>query len=216
MAHTLAKPAGLPVFPPHRDPSGDCLLARWLTANPGAGRLPWPTGFEGGIAHRLDVSTSGAMLVAEDPDELVQIRQAFADGAFTKTYVFRAAKRPDWRENTCTLPLAHDRRHKRRMVVQRGQHTPHRGRWYPAHTRFEHRLRDLWTAEITTGVMHQIRAHAAFVGLPLLGDRLYGGGDTPPDAPEGLTFFLHHEGLLGGGWRTAAVPPPPWALPAPR
>src|SRR5690606_11456797 len=67
---TLSKPAGLPVFPPHADPAGDCLLARLLAEEPWRAALPWPAGFDGGIAHRLDVSTSGAVLAASDPDAL--------------------------------------------------------------------------------------------------------------------------------------------------
>ena len=54
----LEKPAGIPVFRPHKDPAGDCLLARLLTARPEHDDS-FPDGFEGGILHRLDVSTSG-------------------------------------------------------------------------------------------------------------------------------------------------------------
>jgi len=210
-AITVPKPAGIPCFPPHDDPQGDCVLRRLLVADPERAARAWPEGFHGGIAHRLDVSTSGALLVADDPDELSRIRAAFRGGALTKTYRFVAARDVPWDTHRCDLPIAHDRRRKRRMIVQRGADTPHRGRWYPADTRFR-RLDDrLWEAVITTGVMHQIRIHAAFVGLPLAGDRLYGGGDTPADAPEGATFLLHHVGLQGGGVRTAPVPTPGWA-----
>ena len=195
MARTLSKPAGVPCFPPHAEPGGDCVLARLLAADPARADQPWPDGFAGGIAHRLDVSTSGALLVADDPTELAAIRDAFAAGALTKTYRFVAARDVPWHAHTCDLPLAHDRRHARRMVVQRGASTPHRGRWYPAHTAFRRIDGALWEAVITTGVMHQIRVHAAFVGLPLAGDRLYGGGPTPEHAPPGATFLLHHDGL---------------------
>lgn len=211
MAITLSKPAGIPCFPPHDDPTGDCVLSRLLSADPGRAEVAWPEGFAGGIAHRLDVSTSGALLVADDPAELARLREAFASRALTKTYRFVAARDVPWDTHTCELPIAHDRRRKRKMVVQRGADTPHRGAWYPTHTRFSRQGEHLWEAVITTGVMHQIRVHAAFVGLPLAGDRLYGGGPTPDDAPEGATFLLHHVGLEGGGVKTAPVPWPGWA-----
>lgn len=207
---TLHKPAGLTVFPPHDQPDGDCLLARLLVDDPARASLAWPAGFEGGISHRLDNSTSGAVLVADSPEELVVIRTAFASGQLRKTYRLRARRVAPWTTNTCDAPIAHDPRHKRRMVVQRGANTPHRGRWLPAHTAFRHRHDDVYEAVITTGVMHQIRVHAAFVGIPLLGDALYGGGQPPPDAPPGLTFFLHHEGLVGPDVRTDPVPGPGW------
>ena len=59
-----------------------------------------------------------------------------------------------------------------------------------------------WQAEIHTGVMHQVRVHAAFVGLPLTGDRLYAGGPG--------TLRLHHARIVGDGWRSPWVEPP-WA-----
>lgn len=212
MATTLSKPAGLPVFPPHADPAGDCLLARLLREEPARAAIAWPEGYEGGIAHRLDTSTSGAVWVADDPDELRAMRERFTGRALVKTYVLRAARVAPWGENTCEAPLAHDRRRRDRMIAQRGRDTPHRGRWMEADTRFVHLGGALYEARMRTGVMHQIRAHAAFLGIPILGDRLYGGGPTPEGAPDGLSFYLHHVGLVdAAGWGTAPVPLPPWA-----
>jgi len=211
---TVFKPAGIPVFPPHDDEHGDCVLRRLLRDAPEVSDVHWPDGFAGGIAHRLDVSTSGALWVAESTEELERMRERFSQGQLRKTYYLRVARRPSWTHNQVDRPVAHDRRKRRRMTVQRGPNTPHRGRWYPASTTFTHRHGDVFQAVITTGVMHQIRVHAAFVGIPLLGDGLYGGGETPPDAPDGLRFFLHHEGLVDpDGWGTDPVRTPEWASP---
>lgn len=211
MTFTRFKPAGLPVFPRHDDPTSDCLLARVLAEDPARTAWAWPDGFAGGIAHRLDTSTSGAVWIAEDPDELARLRDAFARGVLRKVYRFRAARDVPWSVNRIERPIAHARNHRGRMVVQRGPDTPHRGRWYPAHTELTRLAGDLWEAVILTGVMHQIRVHAAFVGLPLAGDSTYGGGPTPPDAPPGATFLLHHVGASGAGFATTAVPCPDWA-----
>ncbi len=204
MFSTWFKPAGIPCFPPHADPGGDCVLARLRAEQPERFELDWPPGFEGGIAHRLDVDTSGALVVADDPDALQRVRRLFADGALTKTYWFQASRDVPWDRNQCDRPIAHDRRRKRRMVVQRGRSTPHRGRWYPARTSFRRLDGDLWEATIRSGVTHQVRVHAAFVGLPLVGDALYGGGSGG--------HRLHHVGLVGpDGLRTDPVPAPWWA-----
>lgn len=199
------------MFAPHADPSGDCVLKRLLASQPSRRDLSFPQGFEAGIAHRLDISTSGALVVADDPDELASIREAFKSGALRKTYRLRAARSVPWDRNRCDRPIAHDRRRKKRMVVKRGENTPHRGKWLPAETAFRRIGGDLFEAEMRSGVMHQIRVHAAFLGIPLLGDSLYGGGQPPADAPEGLRYFLHHQGLVGPDLQTAEVPLPAWA-----
>jgi len=202
----LNKPAGIPVFRPHKDPEGDCLLRRLLAEQP-AQNVAFPEGFEGGILHRLDVSTSGVVLAARSPAHFEPLRALFTEKRLEKTYHFLSHGAVRWTENTVSASLAHDKRRKKRMVVQRGENTPHRGKWYPAETRFRQIEGPLWEAVIQTGVMHQIRAHAAFVGLPLAGDPIYGGGALE-QAPEGVQFALHHVGTSGGGipLRQAAVP----------
>lgn len=217
MATTVYKAAGSPVFPPHADPNGDCVLRRLLAAEPSRAALAWPDGFEGGLCHRLDTSTSGALLVADDPQELAKIRAAFAARAFTKTYRLWTAHDVPWDTHRCDARLAHAKTRKGRMVVERGANTAHRGRWHEAHTRFERLSPNLWRAAMTTGVMHQIRLHAAFLGLPLAGDNHYGGGPLPEHAPSDALFLLHHEGLTDGArWATTPVPLPAWAAPPPR
>jgi 23S rRNA-/tRNA-specific pseudouridylate synthase len=209
--HTADKPPGLPVLPPHGVPDGDCVVRRVLAAFPERAELPWPDGFPGGVLHRLDTSTSGAVAFAATVEEHAAVRALFAAGALEKTYRFVSARDVPWDQHRCTAPLAHDPRHKGRMVVERGRDTPHRGRWLPASTVFRRIAGRLFEATITTGVMHQVRVHAAFVGIPLAGDRRYGGGATPADAPPGATFLLHHVGFAGPGFATAPVPLPRWA-----
>ena len=205
------KPAGIPVFPPHADAAGDCLLART-----GLDTAGWAPNFAGGLAHRLDTPTSGQVLSANKAEDLVWLRALFASGALEKTYQFVSPGQVEWDAHTVEAPIAHDKRKRTKMIVSRGQHTPHRGKWYPAHTRFL-RLgptRDggqLWQAIITTGVMHQIRVHAAFVGIPILGDRRYGGG---PNMSESVPFLLHHLGLSGPQLDPPMAPVPDfWPIP---
>lgn len=207
----LDKPAGLPVYPPHRG-AGPSLLAAWLTLRPELGALPWPAGFEGGIAHRLDTGTSGLVLACESPERLTALRAEFAEGQLVKRYRLVSLKEVAWSDHRVDLPIAHDARRHSRMIVRRGQDTPHRGRWYPARTTLIRQGEHLWEARIETGVTHQIRVHAAFVGLALAGDRLYGGGDLPAGIvpPPGSGFLLHHLQAQGPGWESPTLQPPEW------
>ncbi len=234
MPTTLLKPHSLPVFPPHDDPAGDCVLSRLLAQAPWRRDIGWPAGFEAGIAHRLDNATSGALLVADSLTELQTIRQHFTHHRFTKRYLLLTARSVPWDLNTCDKPIAHHAQKRNRMVVQRGAATPHRGKWLPATTHFRRLGPGLFEATMRSGVMHQIRVHAAFLGIAIMGDRLYGGGEIPasiaaelkpatdalPEAnqppsttsPTAPIFLLHHRGLTGpDGIATQPVADPPWA-----
>jgi 23S rRNA-/tRNA-specific pseudouridylate synthase len=208
----LRKLAGVPVFPPHAQPEAPSLLQAWLAHRPEQADLPWPEGFEGGLAHRLDTPTSGIVVACSSLDALAALRACFAAGVLRKRYRFVTGRTVPWREHTVERPVAHDRRRRARMVVQRGGATPHRGRWYPAHTELAHHGGGCWRALITTGVTHQIRVHAAFVGLALAGDSLYGGGGLPEglEPPPGAGFLLHHEHIEGPGWSSPVLAPPAW------
>jgi len=209
------KPPGLPCFRPHSDPDGDCVLARLLEEWPELADHTWPLGFDAGIAHRLDISTSGLLLVARSPAALLALRSRFSERRLDKTYLFLTSRDVPWDRNACGRPIAHARRRKGRVVVQRGNNTPHRGRWRDAETHFE-RVGPvdgglwLWRATMRTGVMHQIRVHSAFVGLALAGDRVYGGGELALARPDGVDFALHHVGLEGDDLHPTKVPPPAW------
>lgn len=206
----LNKQAGWSCFPHRNDPSKPSMLEHLLNEYPEQGRIDWPQGFDGGIAHRLDVSTSGQLLVATNLDALRQLRSDFADKQLLKRYLFLTRKEVPWNTHAISMAIAHHPKNKRKMVVQRGRNTPHRGRWYPAETafRFVERVNELnlWEATMKTGVMHQIRLHAAMLGLALVGDQLYGGGDAPVHFPA--TFALHHVGIQSGRWLCADVEPP--------
>lgn len=208
MPTTWVKYAGETTLPPNDGSPNSCAASRLLEEQPWRSTISWPERFHGGICHRLDRATSGALLVAESVDELQSLRTLFSERRLTKTYLFEAARDVPWDTNAIDRPIAHDRNRKSRMIVQRGRNTPHRGKWYTASTTFSRLEANLWQAVITTGVTHQIRVHAAAIGLALRGDSLYGGG--APIAPD-VPFHLHHVGLRGPGLQTAPVPHPDWA-----
>ncbi len=212
MYRVLNKASGIPCFPKHNDPEHDCMLYRLLQEHPEQQEVDWPTGFAGGIAHRLDIATTGQLIAAVDLQSLQQIRELFRAKEITKTYYFLSAKKVKWKEHAIETAIAHDRKNKKRMVVQRGKNTPHRGKWLPARTTFrwldERDGITVWQAQMRTGVMHQIRLHAAFAGIALLGDRLYGGGASLPSFPS--DFALHHAGVRSPQLLPEYSPLPDW------
>ena len=185
----VAKPPGLPCFPPHGNPDGDSLLAR-LHAAGLAGEGEFSSGFEGGIAHRLDTLTSGFVVVARTPEALAVVRAEWPQ--LRKFYRFASSGVVDFDQREITAPIANHARRADRVVVQRWARERHRGRWLDAWTRLRREAPGWWEAEIRTGVRHQVRAHAAFAGLPLDGDHLYGGA---PGAP-----VLVHSAIVGPRW----------------
>jgi 23S rRNA pseudouridine1911/1915/1917 synthase len=175
---------------------------------------PWPPGFEGGLCHRLDSSTSGLVLQALDPGALERARALFSGGLLRKRYLMLSRGEVRWDEHLIEHPIAHHPEKRDRMVVLYQPGRRHRGRPYPAWTALRRGLSleglYLWEVEIRSGVMHQIRVHCASVGLPLAGDRRYGGGAPPPGCPAGVEFALHHLGMEGPGLRIFGAPLPDW------
>lgn len=215
----LFKPAGLPVLSARGEAEGHCLAAWLIEQKPSRRDLTFPPGFGAGALHRLDTSTSGLVLFGRSSASFASLRALFSGHALVKRYLLVAARSSAWSARQIDAPIAHHPQKRDRMVVQRGPGTAARGRWLPATTTLCRlgpppdpagmSAPTLFSAEIRTGVMHQIRAHAAFAGVPLLGDRRYGGGLTPPDAPAGVEFFLHHAEVRGPGLAVPPLPPPP-------
>lgn len=199
----LMKPAGLPVFPRSVGEGGDCVLSQLLSLRPEQEEPDWPLGFWAGILHRLDNRTSGLLVVARSIGALTIGRDLFTGGSLKKTYLFLSDQEVVWDQHCVEHDLAHHPSDRRKMVWRRGQSTSHRGQWRTATTHLRRLKGALWEATMTSGARHQIRLHAASVGLALRGDKLYGGGEG--------RFCLHHKTL--GGWPEAlpeTTLPPGW------
>lgn len=164
------KPGGLPSHP--LDPRERHTVVNALLA-----RFPDTAAVAGGLTHRLDAGTSGVLLAARSAAVWVAVRAAFRARAIGKHYLaLVAGQAPP--EITVDLPLSHDPGDRRRMVVAR----PGRRSW-AALTTIRRISTDgttsLVSIDMLTGVTHQIRAHLAHLGHPVLGDTLYGGPSVP-------------------------------------
>ena len=208
----LNKLSGVSCFPYRKDPTRRSMLDYLYDQYPEQQNINWPSGFDGGIAHRLDVATSGQLLVARSIEQLHQLRSDFQAKRLLKKYYFLSRKEVPWTEHTIQMDIGHHPRNRKKMVIKRGANTPHRGKWYPASTKFQIMSSNdgvsIWSAKMNTGVMHQIRLHAAFSGIALWGDRLYGGGLPPEEFPS--LFALHHVGIESPSWETLETKIPQW------
>jgi len=162
----IDKPAGMVVHPAPGHATGtlvNALLHHLPELSVGGSIRP-------GIVHRLDKDTSGLIAVAKSDRGRTALVQQWQERSVQKGYVALAAGvvAPD--SATIDAPIGRDPIHRQRMgVIVRGR---------PAITHFTVRDRFLRTTlldlAIETGRTHQIRVHLAFIGHPVVGDRVYG------------------------------------------
>ncbi len=123
-----------------------------------------------GIVSRLDVGTSGLMVVARSESAYSVLKQAFRDKAVDKTYLALVQGHPDPFTGTIDAPIGRHPNHEWKMAIIEG------GR--PSITHYEtleaHRSATLVGVDLETGRTHQIRVHFAAIGHPCCGDPLYG------------------------------------------
>lgn len=127
-----------------------------------------------GIVQRLDVGTSGLMVVAKSERAYTVLKQAFRDRVVDKTYHALVQGLPDPHEGTIDAPIGRHPGHDYRFAVMTG------GR--PSITHYElleaHRRASLLQIHLETGRTHQIRVHFSALRHPCCGDLTYGADPT--------------------------------------
>ena len=184
------KPAGLVVHPSAGHGSGtlvNALLGRArdrgepLGSIAGVGRP--------GIVHRLDKETSGLIAVAKTDEAQAVLMRQFGDRSIEKEYLAMVRGEAPSARGRVEAPIGRDPRDRQRMAVVAG------GR--ESITEYEQLASGggyaLLALRPLTGRTHQIRAHLAYLGLPIAGDMRYGGGE----GPGGLRRQFLHAARLG-------------------
>ena len=175
------KPAGLLSVPGRGDEKQDCVASRV--------RAMFADAL---IVHRLDMATSGLMLLARGAAAQRQISMTFAQRKVLKRYIAVVAGQVTTDEGEIDLPLRPDwpNRPLQQVDLAHGK---------PSLTHYRVLSRD--TASNTcrvelkpvTGRTHQLRVHLLAIGHPILGDRLY----APTDVGALAGRLLLHASAIG-------------------
>lgn len=123
-----------------------------------------------GVVHRLDVGTSGLMVVAKSERAYSVLKQAFRERTVDKTYHALVQGHPDPARGTIDAPIDRHPVHDYKFAVVAG------GK--PSTTHYDtleaHPAASLLEIKLETGRTHQIRVHMAALRHPCVGDLTYG------------------------------------------
>ena len=143
-----------------------------------------------GIVHRIDMDTTGVLIVCKNDMAHNSIAEQLKVHSITRKYyaVVHGVMKED--EGTVSRPIGRHPVDRKKMCINEKN-----GREAVTHYRVLERFRQFTYVEcqLETGRTHQIRVHMASIGHPLLGDAVYG----PAKCPYKLTGQTLHAGVLG-------------------
>jgi tRNA pseudouridine32 synthase/23S rRNA pseudouridine746 synthase len=172
----LDKPEGLLTVPGRGDDRADCLLSRV--------QLEFPDAM---IVHRLDLATSGIVVMGRGPKYQRELSILFQDRKVEKRYQALVDGLMEQDEGLVDLPMIVDwpNRPKQKVDFELGRPSQTR---YRVLTRDEEKNITRVELEPITGRSHQLRVHMDSLGHPILGDDLYG---TPVSQGKAPRLMLH-------------------------
>ena len=180
----IDKPAGVAAHPSPgwRGPTviGGVIAAGYQVSTSGAAERQ-------GVVHRLDVGTTGLMVIAKNENSYSNLKQQFRDRTVTKVYHAVVQGHMDPTEGPIDAPIdRHPREDYRFAVVADGKPsiTHYKAlEFFPAVSLLE--------IELETGRTHQIRVHFSALRHPLVGDMTYGADHTIASRLEITRPWLH-------------------------
>ncbi len=158
------KPANMLSVPGRTPDKQDCLIHRVRKCFP-----------EARIVHRLDFSTSGLMVIAQNRESHRNLSRQFENRKTEKTYVAKVFGQPDGTSGMINLPLRCDWERRPLQIIDHQL-----GKEALTHWKIIERFENSCLVELspTTGRTHQLRVHMQAMGHPILGDELYAHEDA--------------------------------------
>jgi len=186
------KPAGMVVHPGagHFDGTLVHALLHHCPELPGINGVERP-----GIIHRLDKDTSGSMVVAKSETAHLQLVEMFSRHEIDRQYLAWCRGSPSWQHQRIELSIGRHPRNRQKMhVLERGRHAITDAQVEQRYDGFS-RLR----LTLHTGRTHQIRVHLSHIGLPIIGDHVYGrrfrAGKHVPEPAAGAINAMPRQAL---------------------
>lgn len=184
------KPRGMVVHPAPGHTGGTLVNA--LLAHCG-GSLSGINGvLRPGIVHRIDRDTSGLLIVAKNDRAHQGLAGQIKEHSFTRVYEAVVRGHMKQASGTVDAPIGRHPAERKRMAVTPQHSRPARTHYevmaeYPGYSHLRLRLE--------TGRTHQIRVHMAYLGHPVAGDPVYGGGPRPGE-PQGQCLHAREIGFV--------------------
>ncbi len=149
--------------------------------------LKWGEDLRQGIVHRLDKATSGLIICAYEEDFFNQIKEEFASRTVHKRYFAFVENTISTDIGKIDAPIGVDPKNKaRQKVIKNGRDSI--TEYQVIERRSNYNQLDV---ELVTGRKHQIRTHFAYIGNPILNDKLYGGSIVDSLPPYSIGLHCH-------------------------
>ncbi len=183
----INKPKGTVVHPAPGNTSGtlvNALLYHCGSTLSGVGGVIRP-----GIVHRIDKDTSGLLVVAKNDETHLALSEQLKTHTISRVYYAISVGNFGSETGTVNAPIGrHPTDRKKMAVIKSGKNAKEAITHY---TVLEHFSGFTYIkCRLETGRTHQIRVHMSYIGHPLMGDTVYGGGKTK--------FEVCNKALLSG------------------